>query len=77
MNQEALLVFENAHLEQDEAVMASVSMTDQTTGEAKRIGEVQRVSQQIGNETWVSDNGASTHMTFHQEVLRTIGSAGK
>ena len=62
--QEAVLAFENADLEQVEAVPTSAFMADQTTGKSERVGEVQRMSHQAGNEAWICDGGASTHMTL-------------
>ena len=62
--QEAVLAFENADLEQDEAVMTSAFMADHTIGKPERVVEVQRMSQQAANEAWISDSGASTHTTF-------------
>ena len=58
-----MLAFENANLEQDQAVTTSAFMADKTTSTSERVGEVQKMSQQAGNEAWISDIGASTHVT--------------
>ena len=60
---EAVLALENAHLEQDEAVTTSAFMADETTGKSEQVGEVQRLSQQAGDEAWIG-NSWPTHMSF-------------
>ena len=57
-------MFENAHLEQDEAMTTSTFMTDQTAGQSDRGGYIQRASQKVGKEAWICDREASTQMTF-------------
>ena len=52
-------------------------MADQTTGKSERVGEIQRMSQQDGNEAWISDSGASTHMTFSSTDMTNYRKCGR
>ena len=75
----ALLAFDSADLEQDEAVTTSAFMADQTAGKSERVGEVQKMPHKPATEASISDRGtsaqmlvSSTGMTNYRKCKRVV-----